>query len=264
MTLTLTEKKYITRMVIHSSNGLLSEVKYDSLMKDEIRFNLYFYNVVKEAFFGKNENQTLLTEDILSALGGIKDLLTGVDVVKKFTDWLKDKLVPKLVAQIERVVPGVNELATKLADYIKRAVDWIKKTLSYDGISKLFAMAKYRTLAPSTEQKKCMLLAAKSAYRYILIMLVTAFLIKITGYSVDAVDTIINQASTFGDFDMLLAGAGLPKFVSLLFGGYGSYTKADKARKLKSDIEKKREEFSQPALINFKKDWGYCDNKGIE
>ena len=259
--LTIAEKKSIAKLVIESNNVLLSEARYDNRIKDDIRQNLFFYNALKESFIGQSRNTTILTEDILSALGGVKDLLTGVDVIKKFTDWLQNKLIPKLVAQIERIVPGATEMGTRLGVKIQNAVDWLKKTLSYDGLSKLFAMIKYRTLTPTNDQKKCMLLAAKSAYRYILIMLVTAFLIKITGYGIDAVNDMVNQASLFSGFDDLLQAAGISKFVALLFGSYGSYTKADKAKKLKSDIEAKRKQYTQNSLNNLKNDWAYCDNK---
>ena len=264
MILTFNEKRAIAKMVIESNNVLITEAKYDWDIREEIVTNLKFYNAVKEAFLADRKHVDILTEDILSALGGIKDLLTGVDIVKQFTEWFTKKLIPKLLSKIEKFIPGVNELASKLGDKINQFIKWLKETLSYDGISKLFAMIKYRTLTPSNEQKKCMLLAAKSAYRYILIALVTAFLIKISGYGIEAVDSMITQASLFKSFDQLLTTAGIGKFVATLFGAYGSYTKADKARKLKSDIEQKRGELETQSLSSFSKDWGYCDNKEVE
>lgn len=264
MILTFNEKRSIAKMVIESNDVLITEARYDWDLRDEIVTNLKFYNAIKESFFANYKTANIITEDILSALGGFKDLLTGIDIVKQFNEWLTKKLLPKLLNTVEKFIPGANEMGTRFVENVGKFIEWLKKTLSYDGISKLFAMMKYRTLKPTDEQKKCMLLAAKSAYRYILIALVTAFLIKISGYGVEAVDSMITQASVFKGFDNLLASAGVGKFIATLFGAYGSYTKADKARKLKSDIEKKRSELETQSLGSFSKDWGYCDNKNIE
>jgi hypothetical protein len=264
MILTLTEKRAITLMVMNSHNSLLSEAKYDTNIRQDIISNFVFYNAIKESFGRDVRKDTLLTEDLLSALGGIKDLLTGVDIVNKFVEWLTKKLLPKLILKIEQFIPGINELATKLGDGISKFIKWIKTNLSYDGLSKVFAMVKYRTFSPSTEQIKWMELAAKSAYRNILIAIVVAFLVKITGYSVDAVDSMINQANLFSGFDDLLAQVGIAKFISVLFGSYGSYTKADKAKKLKDDIEKKRDELGNEHVLDFSSQWkNACKDKVV-
>jgi hypothetical protein len=126
-------------------------------------------------------------------------------------------------------------------------------------------MVKYKTFSPSPDQINCMELTAKAAYRYILIALVAAFLVKITGYSVDAVDTVINQANLLSGFDNLLAQIGIAKFVSVLFGSYGSYTKADKAKKLKIDIEKKRDELGNEHILDFTSQWkNACKDKVVK
>lgn len=263
MKLTIQEKRNIARYVIYSRNGMfLHEAISDNSVKSEIKLNLYFYNALKENFF-KTEKYCI-NEDLLSALGGIKDLLTSTDVGQKMTGWIKNKLVPYFEKLLSGFVPNTiknsAEYIGKLfADFIK----WVHKTLSPQGLATLFARIKYKkfTSSPSTQEIECMMLAAKQIYTYILVVLVSAFIIKILGVSIDTVD-IMTQKSLSGSLELLMTSLGLSKIFGAAFGTYGTITKAQKAKHLVDDIKKKKEEIGTETFNKWGDYWNYCDVKG--
>ncbi len=265
MILTLTEKRNIVKHVLNSKrNVTLLEAKNSQLLKEELKFNLAFYNCVKEAFF-KN-TRFVINEDLLGVLGGlgaVKDLLTGVDVVAKVIDWVTGKLIPTLIKSIEKFIPkSIADLGDKAVQLFSDFVKWIQKNISYTGVSKVFAMIKYKTLNPTSDQVNCMLVAAKTAYRYILMALVSAFVVKMSLLGGDAVVDALNQNVLMGGMDNLMTSIGLGKLFSTLFGSYSAMTKAEKAKKLKIDVEEKRKSIEIDTKNSFAKDWNYCDLKG--
>jgi uncharacterized protein YfkK (UPF0435 family) len=262
--LTLEEKRAIARMTINSHyGGLLIESKTDRLVREDLRFNLKFYNAVKETFSPQLRKEAVITEDLLTILGNIKDLLTGVKFIDDIVKWISDKFLPILVSKIDQFIPkNVQDIASKLGNNIKSLISWLEKNLSYKGLTKLFAMIKYKTFSPNDEQMKCMELSAKSAYRYILMTLVAAFIIKVVGYGAETfVDVFTSDQVLVGSMDQLMASIGLGKLFTTLFGTYGAATKAQKAVKLKKDIETKRTQVQNDSIIKFKADWAYCDSK---
>lgn len=265
MILTLQEKRSIAKNVIRAHyGGLLTESKSDRFVHEDIKFNLKFYNALKESFSPQLRNSTVITEDLLTILGNIKDLLTGVKVIDDIVKWISDKFIPLLISKVDKFIPkSVADIAQNLSGYVKQFISWIESNLTYKGLSKVFAMIKYKTLNPSEEQKKCTELAAKSAYRYILITLVAAFIIKVVGYGADTfIDAFTSDQILIGSMDQLMASVGLGKLFTTLFGTYGAATKAQKASKLKKDIESKRSQVQADSMIKFKADWKYCDSTG--
>ncbi len=265
MILSLQEKRIIAKNVIYSYHGgLIAESKTDRLVREDIKFNLKFYNALKESFSPQLRNNTVITEDLLGLLGNIKDLLTGVKFIDDIAKWLSDKFIPLLISKIDKFIPkSVSSITQNLASSIKQFISWIESNLNYKGLSKLFAMIKYKTFKPNAEQLKCMELSAKSAYRYILIALVSAFIIKVIGYgSEQMIDAFTSDQISMANMDQLMASIGLGKLFTSLFGTYGAATKAQKAVKLKKDIEQKRSEIQNDSIVKFKADWTYCDSKG--
>lgn len=265
MILTLQEKRSIARTVIQSHYGaLLTESKTDRIVHEDIKFNLKFYNAIKETFSPQFRNDAIITEDLLTILGNVKDLLTGVKFIDDIVKWISDKFIPMIISKIDKFIPkNVSDISAKMGSYIKQFISWIEQNLNYKGLSKLFSMIKYKTFKPDPEQIKCMELAAKSAYRYILIVLVTAFVVKVLGYGSEAViDAFTSDQIMLGSMDQLMASIGVGKLFTSLFGTYGAATKAQKAVKLKKDIETKRSEIQSDSMIKFKADWNYCNAKG--
>jgi hypothetical protein len=262
--LTLQEKRSIAKYVIRSHyEGLLTESKSDRFVREDIKFNFKFYNALKESFSPQLRNDVVITEDLLTLLGNIKDLLTGVKFLDDIVKWISDKFIPLLVSKIDKFIPkSVSDITQKLASYVKQFISWIESNLTYKGLSKIFAMIKYKTFSPNAEQLKCTELAAKSAYRYILMTLVAAFIIKIVGYGGEQlIDAFTSDQVILGSMDQLMASIGLGKVFATLFGTYGAATKAQKAVKLKKDIEMKRSQVQTDSMIKFKSDWAYCDSK---
>ncbi len=264
MILTLEEKRAIARTVISSHyGGLIMESRTDRLVHEDIKFNFKFYNALKETFSPQLRNHTIITEDLLTILGNVKDLLTGVKFIDDIIKWISDKFIPLLISKVDKFIPkNIKDITNKLSVFVKNFISWIEQNLGYKGLSKLFAMIKYKTFAPNSEQIKCMELAAKSAYRYVLITLVAAFVIKVLGYGAEAfIEAFTSDQVLMGSIDQLMASIGLGKLFTALFGTYGAATKAQKAVKLKKDIETKRTQVQSDSMVKFKADWSYCDKK---
>ena len=284
MTLTREEQKSVLRMVMESHQGItLSEAKTNEDIREEMKLNLEFYNALKEGF--TEEGKTTLDEAsgmfgaVLSVLGNIKDFLTGTKVVKDIMAWVQglvQKLSEKLGPKIDQFIPQkIQDLAKDGVSAVEKFVKWIYNTLSYKGLAKLFAMIRYKTIKPTDEQKQCMELAAKKVYKWILITLVIAFIIK---FAMIAIPMALKAAATSGTAATGTAAATVQaSFASSLkpIGavlskvGHGSLfkgalstasaaIKTKDASKISSDIKAKEQEVKDKEIEGFKGAWNYC------
>jgi hypothetical protein len=284
MTLTREEQKSVLRMVMESHQGVtLTEARSNNDIKEEMKLNLEFYNALKEGF--TEEGKTTLDEAsgmfgaVLSVLGNIKDFLTGTKVVKDIMAWVQglvQKLSEKLGPKIDQFIPQkIQDLAKDGVSAVEKFVKWIYNTLSYKGLAKLFAMIRYKTIKPTDEQKQCMELAAKKVYKWILITLVIAFIIK---FAMIAIPMAIKAAAASGtaatgtaastvqaSFASSLKpiGAVLSKVGhgSLFKGALSTASAAIKtkdASKISSDIKAKEQEVKDKEIEGFKGAWNYC------
>ena len=287
MTLTREEQKSVLRMVMESHQGVtLSEAKTNEDIREEMKLNLEFYNALKEGF--TEEGKTTLDEAsgmfgaVLSVLGNIKDFLTGTKVVKDIMAWVQglvQKLSEKLGPKIDQFIPQkIQDLAKDGVSAVEKFVKWIYNTLSYKGLAKLFAMIRYKTIKPTDEQKQCMELAAKKVYKWILITLVIAFIIK---FAMVAIPIALKTAAASGtaatgtaattvqaSFATSLKpiGAVLSKLGhgSLFKGALSTASAAIKtkdASKISSDIKAKEQEAKGKEIDGFKDAWNYCPIK---
>ena len=198
MTLTREEQKSVLRMVMESHQGAtLTEAKSNTDIREEMKLNLEFYNSLKEGFI-KDGKSTLdeaagMFGAVLGVLGNIKDFLTGTKIIKDITSWIQgliQKLSEKLSPQIDKFVPQkIQDFAKDGVSVVEKFIKWLYNTLSYKGLAKLFAMIRYKTFKPTDEQKQCMELAAKKVYKWILITLVTAFVIKLAVIAIPMIST---------------------------------------------------------------------------
>ena len=284
MTLTREEQKSVLRMVMESHQGItLSEAKTNEDIREEMKLNLEFYNALKEGF--TEEGKTTLDEAsgmfgaVLSVLGNIKDFLTGTKVVKDIMAWVQglvQKLSEKLGPKIDQFIPQkIQDLAKDGVSAVEKFVKWIYNTLSYKGLAKLFAMIRYKTIKPTDEQKQCMELAAKKVYKWILITLVVAFVIK---FAMIAIPMALKAAAASGTAATGTAAATVQaSFASSLkpIGavlskvGHGSLfkgalstasaaIKTKDASKISSDIKAKEQEVKDKEIEGFKGAWNYC------
>lgn len=287
ITLTREEQKSVVKMVMESHQGVtLSESKTNEDIREEMKLNLEFYNSLKEDFL--NEEKTNLDEasgmlmTFLGVLGSIKDYLTGLKVVKDITSWIQgiiQKLSEKLGPQIDKFVPQkIQDFAKDGVSAVEKFIKWIYNTLSYKGLAKLFAMIRYRTVKPSDEQKQCMELAAKKVYKWIIITLVVAFVIKLIITSWPMIVAALTKTATAGAATSAASGstqlAGFttmfkPLGAVLTKVGHGSLfkgvfstlsagLKAKDAKKMSSDIKAKEQEAKGKEIDGFKGAWNYC------
>jgi hypothetical protein len=270
MTLTREEQKSVLRMVMESHQGVtLSEAKTNEDIREEMKLNLEFYNALKEGF--TEEGKTTLDEAsgmfgaVLSVLGNIKDFLTGTKVVKDIMAWVQglvQKLSEKLGPKIDQFIPQkIQDLAKDGVSAVEKFVKWIYNTLSYKGLAKLFAMI--------------MELAAKKVYKWILITLVIAFIIK---FAMIAIPMAIKAAAASGTAATGTAASTVqasfatslkPIGAVLSKVGHGSLfkgtlstasaaIKTKDASKISSDIKAKEQEAKDKEIDGFKGAWNYC------
>jgi hypothetical protein len=272
MILTRTEQKSVLRMVIESYQGItLAEAKSNPDIKKKMKLNLKFYNEVKKGFLNEDKSNILEAEGILSSIlsviGNIKDFITSTKLGKNVVEWVKNfitKFVEKFKNVIINYIPG-GETILKGAKYITEAIGkffkWIYNTITEKGLAKLFAMVRYRTFSPTEEQKNCMLLAAKKAYKWILITLVAAFIIKILIVAVPllfkagvAIKVGLPLATTFAPFKAILFNLGFKS----IFSTYSTITKVDQAEKLEKEIESEEATAKAGELDSFNEAWNKC------
>ena len=276
MVLTREEQKSVLRMVVESYQGIaISEVKSNQDIREEMKLNLKFYNEVKEGFLNEDKSNILEAEGILASitavLGNIKDFLTASKIGKDVAEWVKNfvnKFAEKFKNIVISYVPG-GETILKGAKYITDAVSkffkWLYATISEKGLAKFFAMIRYKTLSPTEEQKECMLLAAQKAYKWILITLVAAFIIKIIIASyplISVTASAVNAGLPLGvaliPFKSVLASLGFKSLLKISSSTVSTALKADQAKKLEKEIESEEAEAKAGQLDGFNEAWNRC------
>ena len=282
-TLTREEQKNVLRMVMESHQGVtLTEAKTNTDIREEMKLNLEFYNSLKEGFI--RDGKTTLDEAagmfgaVLSVLGNIKDFLTGTKVIKDIVSWVQgliQKLSEKLGPKIDQFIPQkIQDFAKDGVSAVEKFIKWIYNTLSYKGLAKLFAMIRYKTIRPTDEQKQCMELAAKKVYKWILITLVTAFVIKLAVIAIPMIATSTTSTAAAGaaasttqlagfsaslkPIGALLAKVGHGSLAKGLFSAASAGVKAKDAKKIASDIKAKEQEAKDKEINGFKGAWNYC------
>ena len=268
--LTLEEKKKIISKVMESHQNIpLTEVKNNNTIKTELRANLAFYNEVKKGFLTEGKQPLNEVEGIvgviLTSIGNIKDFITGAGFGKNILEGIKKiltKVAEYVKAFVNSIVPGTYETAEYIVKTVKNGVKWIYKTLTWPGLAKLFAMIRYRTLKPTKEQKACMELAAKKAYRWILIVFIGAFIVKII---IGLTPAIIQGLTTTGGLTMAFSplitaiqGAGLKSIAAKLYSAISAALKAKDYSKLGAEVEAIEKEAKEGELDNFSEAWNKC------
>ena len=250
-------------------NTPLTEVKGNNSIKTELRANLAFYNEVKKGFLteGKqplNEVEGILGV-ILTSIGNIKDFITGAGFGKNILEGIKKiltKVAEYVKAFVNSIVPGTYETAEYIVKTVKNGVKWVYKTLTWPGLAKLFAMIRYRTLKPTKEQKACMELAAKKAYRWILIVFIGAFLIKIiiglTPAIIQGLTTTGGLTVAFSPLITALQSAGLKAIAAKLYSAISAALKAKDYSKLGDEVQAIEKEAKEGELDDFSEAWNKC------
>ena len=276
MVLTKEEQKSVLRMVMESHQGItISEAKSNQDIREEIKSNLKFYNKVKEGFLNETKSNILEVEGVLASitavLGNIKDFLTASKIGKNVAEWVKNfvnKFAEKFKNIVISYVPG-GETILKGAKYITDAVSkffkWLYATISEEGLAKFFAMIRYQTFSPTEEQKECMLLAAQKTYKWILITLVAAFIIKIIiasyplmSVTVGALKAGLPLGAALVPFKSVLASLGFKSLLKISSSTISTALKADQAKKLEKEIESEDATAKAGELDNFNEAWNMC------
>tara|TARA_R110002167_G_C12550419_1_gene640796 strand:+ start:104 stop:967 length:864 start_codon:yes stop_codon:yes gene_type:complete len=282
MTLTREEQKSVLSKVMESHQGVtLTEVKSNSSIKEELKLNLEFYNSLKEGLIedskGTLKEATGMWSAILSVVGGIKDLLTGIGVVKDFIAWVQKllkKLSEKLGPQIDRFIPQkIQDLAKDGVTAVEKFIKWIYGALSYKTFATMFAMVRYRTMKPTDEQKKCMELAAKKAWKWLLISLVTLFVIKFIMVAIPVIVAAKATAATAAaavaagpvglslalkPIGIILAKIGHGSLFAGIFSIASAGIKSKQAINLEDKINTIEDEAKGRELDGFSESWDYC------
>jgi len=283
MTLTREEQKSVLRMVMESHQGVtLTEARSNNDIREEMKLNLEFYDSLKEDFL--NEEKTNLEEasgmlmTFLGALGSIKDYLTGLKVIKDITAWVQgviQKLSEKLGPKIDQFIPQkIQDFAKDGVTAVEKFVKWVYNTLSYKGLAKAFAVIRYRTRKPTDEQKQCMELAAKKVYKWILITLVAAFVIKLAVLAAPMIATAATSTAATGaaagttqlagfstalkPIGVLLAKVGHGSLSKGIFSAASAAIKSKDAKKISADIKAKEKEAKDKEIDGFDSAWNYC------
>ena len=267
-------------MVVESHQGVtLTEAKSNTDIREEMKLNLEFYNALKEGFI-KDSKSTLdeaagMFGAVLGVLGNIKDFLTGTKIVKDILAWINgvvNKLAEKLIPIIDKFIPQkVQDLAKDAGNAVVNLVKWIYNTLSYKGLAKLFAMIRYKTIKPTDEQKQCMELAAKKVYKWILITLVAAFVIKLAVIAIPMISTstaatgaaasttqLAGFSTALKPIGALLVKVGHGSLFKGLFSAASAGLKAQDASKISADIKVKEKEAKDKEIDGFDSAWNYC------
>jgi len=285
MILTLHEQKLITKRVLQSENATLTEAEHNIDLQNEIKANLRFYNEVKKGFCINESatrfiNEAGLISSVLDVIGGIKDFLTGSKLVKDVVAYL-EKIIKPIIEKLKKValkyVPkpirnvatgiatGFSDGAEALAQFVKA----VYETLSYKGLAKLFAMIRYRTWRPTKEQKACMLAVAKQVYKYILIFLVVAFIIKMIMIFWPAIVSALAVAKTatsvgasiamFSKYiGVTLASVGIKALLVKIFSSISAVLKTKDINTLNKEIKAHTMEELNTNKATFKDLWNKC------
>jgi hypothetical protein len=294
--LTKEEKIGIAKFVMESHQGItITEAKSNNDIREEIKLNFEYYTVIKEIFSIPNG---LINEGILAIFGGIKDFLTGTDIVKNIVGWLQEKISAIIKYFSSKFGPYIPDPVKKGANWLGNAakfiagwVKWVLQAFTYKGLARLFAMVKFKKLKPTDEQKKCMMMLAKKVYVSIIISLVIIYLIKIgpgvIGYLVAKGGAAISQASIMplmAPLIGLLTKIGLGGAAKVIgvksFSAYSAIAKTKSAIKKSKEIDAKEEKYEIDSkgkgiiqsikdefteyFTGWKEAWGECDNKNIK
>ena len=277
--LTKNDRKAIASMVIEESyQGItLTEAKTNESLKEDIAENIKFYNAVKQMMLeeAKKQQRPLhegALKDVLSLLGGIKDAWTATAVGKDVTKWIRSRM-SKFASATEKVASKVlptvaidasksaKEVASMLVDKFEKALAWLVKTFSYQGIAKLFAMIRYKKLKPSEEQIKCMVPAAKKTVSAIYVILVLAFIAKIGVWAWPlilkgglpaisaAITTAVTKAGIWGGAKLIAGKA---------FSTYSAAKKGADAAKYAKQAKEMTSGAVDSALEDFGSAWDTC------
>jgi len=293
MILTREEQKSVLRMVMESHQGVtLTEAKTNQDIREEMKLNLEFYNALKEDRKDKINEIGGAFGAFLEILGNIKDFMTGADelagkgtskiskIVKAIIKWLGEKIDKYILKYIPQ---NIKDAGTKVAGWISWLTNWISDTMSYKTLAKIFAMIRYRTFKPTDEQKKCMLPVAKEIFRWIVITLVIAFVIKmitILGPVLFATAKATAVATSASTATVQTAGFSLKNLAALgvamapikaflikmgykgiavkIFGAYSASEKHKKQDKLKQELESYKSEVQTGTLGKLSGLWNYC------
>jgi hypothetical protein len=282
MTLTREEQKSVLRMVMESHQGItISEVKSNQDIREEIKSNLKFYNEVKKGFLNETKSNILEAEgilnSILSVIGTVKNAISAVGFGKDAIEWVKNfitEFIEKFKKVIIDYVPGGESIikgAKTVAEYTAKFVKWVYNTISYKGLAKLFAMIRYKTFSPTEEQKKCMELAAKKVYKWILIALIAAYIIKVIStagpslaISAALFSTPGTMAFAFAPLKSLIAAAGLKGTFFETLSLSSAVDKTLDADKLADQIEAEEQKAKAGELDGFGEAWNMCPLKPLE
>ena len=265
--LTREEQLQVVSMVLETSNYTIAEAKTNQSIREEVKLNLEFYTEVKKGFVNEASG---VFGTILSVLGNVKDFLTGTKVVKDVLAFIRgiiDKIAEKLTPLVAKYVPTNLQNAIKQTgeaivfeiEMFKELAKWLYKTLSPAGLAKLFAMIKYKTVRPSTEQKNCMLAAATAVYRAILFILVAAFVVKLAGIIVPMLTAKgVTGAAAAGAIQKAGFDGLKPVFVKLgggsaykgMFSAFSAGIKAKDTNKLKAQLDAVKKEETEGGVLN--------------
>jgi len=210
MVLTREEQKSVLRMVIESHQGItISEVRSNQSIKEEMILNLKFYSGLKETFLSnKNLKEGFSTgigfiDAIINTIGGIKDLLTGSDLFKWFSQKIKniaDKFFPSLRKNASDWTDKLSKFFKKVAQifgppFIAYIIAWVKKGFKRPNKGEILAE---RNLA-------------SKIYQVILVILITIAIIKlliyITPFATAAAAASAGTAATTASVSGALVGA---------------------------------------------------------
>lgn len=274
MTLTREEQKSVLRRVMESYQGItLAEAKSNQDIREEIKLNLEFYNEVKKDFLNETKSNIVEAEGILSSIlsiiGNIKNAISATGWGKSAVEWVKNfitEFAEKFKKIIIDYVPGGESIikgAKTVAEYTSKFVKWVYNTITYKGLAKLFAMIRYQTFSPTEEQKKCMELAAKKVYKWILITLIAAYIIKLLIVAGPTLLTSValaafNPALAFAPLLPLITAGGLK---GIFFGTLSLGSTVDKtidAKKLADQIEAEEQKAKAGELDDFNEAWNMC------
>ena len=277
--LTKEDRKAIAFMVIEESyQGItLTEAKTNESLKEDIAENIKFYTAVKQMMLeeAKKQQRPLhegALKDVLSLLGGIKDAWTATAVGKDVTKWIRSRM-SKFASATEKVASKVlptkaveagksaKEVASMLANKFEKALAWLVKTFSYQGIAKLFAMIRYKKLKPSEEQIKCMVPAAKKTVSAIYAALVIAFIAKIGLFAAPVIAAgglPALQAATLGVIAKAGLWGGAKLFATKAFSTYSAMKKAQDAAKYAKQAKEMTSGAVDSALEDFGSAWDTC------
>ena len=206
MVLTREEQKSVLRRVMESYQGItISEVKSNQDIREEIKSNLKFYSGLKETILSDKKLKEAIStgigwlDNLISIIGGVKDLLTSSDIGK----WISEKI--KLLAN--KLFPSLsknpNDWTDKIASFFKKVAEYLgPKVIAY-----LIAAWKNKSFKPGEEAIQAEMGKAEKIYKTILVVLITIAAVKLwifiapfysAATSASAASSLVSAAKTAG------------------------------------------------------------------